>query len=74
MLHMEILAALASKCMAQKLITMIKPETLIKNKIHTIRGVQVMIDSDLAELYGVSTKRLNEQFKRKIERFSEYYF
>ena len=46
-----------------------KPDILIKNKIHTIRGVQVMIDSDLAELYGVSTKRLNEQVKRNVERF-----
>ncbi len=33
-----------------------KPDILIKNKIHIIRGVQVMLDSDLAELYGVSTK------------------
>ena len=46
-----------------------KPDILIKNKIHTIRGVQVMLDSDLAELYGVSTKRLNEQVKRNVERF-----
>jgi len=38
----------------------------IKNKIHTIRGVQVMLDSDLAEFYGVEVKRLNEQVKRNI--------
>ena len=37
----------------------------------TIRGQQVMIDRDLAELYGVETKRLNEQVKRNIERFPE---
>jgi len=43
----------------------------IKNKIFTIRGVQVMLDRDLAELYGVSTKRLNEQVKRNKERFPE---
>ncbi len=48
---------------------MTKPDILIKNKIHTIRGVQVMLDKDLAELYGVSTGRLNEQVKRNIERF-----
>ena len=48
---------------------MTNPDILIKNKIHTIRGVQVMLDSDLAELYGVSTKRLNEQVKRNVERF-----
>lgn len=41
----------------------------IQNKIYTIRGVQVMTDSDLAELYGVEVKRLNEQVKRNIERF-----
>ncbi|NQU78700.1 ORF6N domain-containing protein [Candidatus Woesearchaeota archaeon] len=41
----------------------------IKNKIHTIRGLQVMLDRDLAELYEVETKRLNEQVKRNIERF-----
>lgn len=45
-----------------------KPD-VIQNRIYTIRGVQVMIDGDLAELYGVETKRLNEQVKRNIERF-----
>jgi len=48
-----------------------KPDVLIKNKIHTIRGMQVMLDKDLAELYGVSTGRLNEQVKRNIERFPD---
>ena len=43
----------------------------IENKIHVIRGQQVMLDRDLAELYGVETKRLNEQVKRNIERFPE---
>ncbi len=46
-------------------------EENIKNKIFTIRGKQVMLDSDLAQLYEVSTKRLNEQVKRNIERFPE---
>ncbi|NOR45301.1 MAG: ORF6N domain-containing protein [Candidatus Delongbacteria bacterium] len=41
----------------------------IKDKIYSIRGHQVMLDSDLAELYGVKTKRLNEQVKRNIDRF-----
>ncbi len=41
----------------------------IKYKIYTIRDSQVMIDSDLAELYNVSTKRLNEQVKRNKDRF-----
>ena len=44
-------------------------EENIKSKIHTIRGLQVMVDSDLATLYGVSTKRLNEQVRRNISRF-----
>ncbi len=43
----------------------------IKTKIYTIRGVQVMLDSDLAKLYGVETKRLLEQVRRNIERFPE---
>lgn len=41
----------------------------IENLIHVIRGQQVMIDSDLARLYGVETKRLKEQVKRNINRF-----
>ena len=43
----------------------------IEKKIFVIRSVQVMIDRDIAELYGVETKRLNEQVKRNIERFPE---
>ena len=43
----------------------------IENKILVIRGQQVMLDRDLAELYSVETKRLNEQVKRNIERFPE---
>ncbi|MFT4313376.1 MAG: ORF6N domain-containing protein [Candidatus Woesearchaeota archaeon] len=43
----------------------------LKDKIHTIRGKQVMLDRDLAELHGVKTKRLNEQVRRNIERFPE---
>ena len=46
-------------------------ENTIKNKIYTIRSMQVMLDRDLAELYGVETKRLNEQVKRNIARFPE---
>ena len=41
----------------------------IENRIFTIRGVQVMLDSHLAELYMVETGRLNEQVKRNTERF-----
>ena len=41
----------------------------IRSRILTIRGVQVMLAPDLAMLYNVPTKRLNEQVKRNIERF-----
>ena len=44
---------------------------IIKSKIHLIRGEQVMLDSDLADLYGVFTKRLNEQVRRNQDRFPE---
>ena len=43
----------------------------IQNKIVTLRNQQVMIDRDIAELYGVETRRLNEQVKRNKERFPE---
>lgn len=46
-------------------------ETDIQSRILTIRGVQVMLDRDLAELYGVKTKALNQAVKRNIERFPE---
>ena len=45
------------------------PVENIQTRIFTIRGIQVMIDRDLAELYGVSTKVLNQAVKRNIERF-----
>ena len=46
-------------------------ENEIEAKILTIRGLQVMLDRDLAELYGVEVKRLNEQVRRNLERFPE---
>jgi len=45
------------------------PVEIIQNKIYLIRGLKVMLDQDLAELYAVSTKRFNEQIKRNIKRF-----
>ena len=44
-------------------------EEKIMNKIHVIRNHKVMLDFDLAEMYGVETKRLNEQLKRNLKRF-----
>ena len=43
----------------------------IQDRIHTIRDVQVMLDEDLASLYGVETKALNQAVKRNSERFPE---
>ncbi|OOG78636.1 ORF6N domain-containing protein [Algoriphagus sp. A40] len=43
----------------------------IENRIYTIRGVQVMLDSDLAELYQVETRTINQAVKRNLERFPE---
>jgi len=42
---------------------------LIQNKIYTIRNQKVMLDFDLAELYGTETKRLKEAVRRNVERF-----
>lgn len=48
-------------------------ENHLSSKIYTIRGKKVMLDRDLAQLYSVETKRLNEQVKRNSERFPERY-
>ena len=47
------------------------PIELIASKIYLIRNTKVMLDRDLAELYGVETKRLKEQVRRNIERFPQ---
>jgi hypothetical protein len=47
------------------------PIEYIEERILSIRGVKVIMDSDLARLYGVSTKRLKEQVKRNIGRFPD---
>jgi hypothetical protein len=49
------------------------PEEVIMQKIFFIRNQKVMLDRDLAELYGVETKRLKEQVKRNMERFPKHY-
>ena len=45
------------------------PSTHSQTQIHLLRGEHVMLDFDLAKLYGVSTKRLNEQVRRNLKRF-----
>ena len=47
------------------------PVEIIEKKIILIRGQKVMLDSDLAELYGVTTKRFNEQIRRNSDRFPD---
>jgi hypothetical protein len=51
--------------------TKLLSQKLIEDKIFIVRNQKVMIDKDLAEFYGVTTKRLNEQVKRNKKRFSE---
>lgn len=48
-------------------------EESIIGKIHLIRGQKVMIDKDLAALYGIETRRLKEQVNRNLERFPGHY-
>ena len=55
--------------MASSRKTLVVSEGQIDSMIRSIRGVRVMLDSDLAAIYGVSTKRLNEQVKRNLKRF-----
>jgi hypothetical protein len=57
--------------MATKHVSVIIPDEIISNKIFLIRDVKVMLDRDLAELYGVSTGNLNKAVKRNIKRFPE---
>lgn len=51
--------------------SLIVSDEVIINKIYLIRGRKVMLDRDLAELYGVETRRLKEQVRRNISRFPE---
>ena len=57
--------------MANKQTLAILSDDIVVNKIYIIRNQKVMLDSDLAELYGVETKRLNEQVRRNLDRFPE---
>ena len=49
----------------------IVPAEVIEKRILLIRGLKVMLDADLADIYGVTTKRLNEQVRRNNDRFPE---
>ena len=47
------------------------PMEIIEKRIYLLRGKKVMIDSHLAELYGVETKQLKRQVRRNVERFPD---
>jgi hypothetical protein len=53
--------------------TLVIPDEIIMGSIILLRGKKVILDTDLAKLYGVPTKRLNEQVKRNIKRFPEHF-
>jgi len=57
--------------MTAKQVLPIIPDNTVVNKIYQLRGLKVMLDSDLAELYGVETKVLNQSIRRNIERFPD---
>lgn len=59
--------------MEKKEQALVIPNEIIMNKIYFIREHKVMLDADLAELYGVETRRLKEQVKRNIDRFPKHY-
>lgn len=54
-----------------ELSTVVINEKLLRNKIYTIRGQRVMLDADLAEIYGYTTKAFNRQVKNNIEKFDK---
>ncbi len=55
--------------MAKAIKSLMIPDELVMNKIYLIRGQKVMIDRDLAELYQVETRVLNQAIRRNIDRF-----
>ncbi len=55
--------------MAKKELQALVVEQKILNRIYVVRGQKIMLDEDLAEMYKVETRRLNEQVKRNINRF-----
>ena len=57
--------------MSKSEVTINYAEDEIINRIYIIRGIKVMLDRDLAEMYGVETRRLKEQVNRNIDKFLE---
>ena len=67
--HKQITFTTAAMAKAKRAVVKIMPDEGIIRRIYLLRGQKVMIDRDLAELYGVETKRLKEAVRRNIERF-----
>jgi hypothetical protein len=63
----------ATPCKKIKINDNIIPNEIIENKIYLIRNIKVMLDIDLATLFDVETKRINEQVKRNLSRFPDYF-
>lgn len=59
--------------MAKNVKLVIVPNEVLINKIYLIRGLKVMLDKDLAELYGVIPRRLREQVKRNLASFPKHF-
>ncbi len=59
--------------MAKQLQDVIVPDGVLVNKIYRLRDENVMLDRDLAELYGINTRRLREQVRRNIEKFPSHF-
>lgn len=57
--------------MPRKSATEVAPQELIERQIHIVRGQRVMLDSDLADLYGASTMVLNQAVKRNLDRLPD---
>jgi hypothetical protein len=57
--------------MAKRQTSIAVPDEVVVSKIYRIRGLNVMLDRDLAELYGIETRRLKEQVRRNMARFPE---
>jgi phage regulator Rha-like protein len=59
--------------MAKKESSLVVPDEVVMNKIYIIRNQKVMLDKDLAELYGVKSIRLREQVKRNLSKFPSHF-
>ncbi|HEY0176744.1 MAG TPA: ORF6N domain-containing protein, partial [Pedobacter sp.] len=57
--------------MSEKKSNLLVPDEILMNKIYYIRGMKVMLDRDLAELYEVQTRNLNKAVNRNLKRFPE---